>query len=204
MDRASNTHEAPLTHCPSCAYSLKSLPVIGTCPECGFDYDPSARVIPLNPGRHPLRQAVIGAVLLAGGLYYGIWRLPSKGIELSFVLALGALVLAYFFTWTLRASESARLLITRHGVRFDAPRLDRGWIPWSRMGHARYLSLLGRLLIYDAKGETIDNLPFRKLGSPATARFCAAVINGAVQRYSKDGTRDLDRGASRPRRRAAE
>ena len=37
--------------CPSCGYSLLGLPSVYKCPECGFEYDPYAKVIALRRKR---------------------------------------------------------------------------------------------------------------------------------------------------------
>jgi predicted amidophosphoribosyltransferase len=53
-----------LERCPRCGYTLRGLPSVGVCPECGLAYDPDCEVIRLRPLMRDYRQVVLAAVIL--------------------------------------------------------------------------------------------------------------------------------------------
>lgn len=62
-----------ITQCPRCDYQLEGLPQVGTCPECGLDYDPLCTVTELGTNRWDVRQLVLAGILIAVALSSGRW-----------------------------------------------------------------------------------------------------------------------------------
>jgi len=175
-----------LERCPSCGYWLRGLPPIWTCPECGFDYDAHAKIVRLTPRRRALKQVVLGVLLLALFFWNGIKHGPIDEGWFWTVGVVGVLTLGYFLVYCRRTGEPSRLLLTRRGVRFEAPDLDHGWIEWSRIRHAKYRWWSGRLCVTRVDGTRILTAGYERLGSPTMARECAEAINDRLRCYCPD------------------
>jgi len=173
-----------LERCPSCGYALRELPPIWTCPECGFDYDPHAKIIQLAPRRWALRQVFLGILLLT----LAVWMLIREGAaddsSLEFIGFVGVLTLWYFLAYCRGAGEPSRLQLTRRGVRFEDASLDRGWIDWGRIRNAKYRWWSGKLCIVGVDGGQLWSARYERVGSAMVARDCADAINDRLRRYT--------------------
>lgn len=106
---ASEKHE----HCANCGYDLTGLPVVGDCPECGYEYGSWADAGVKHPRpKKPLRPSWVArharSILLvmasAPVLFFArvLWWMTGNdyvwraGLALGFVIVLGAAI-SYLF-----------------------------------------------------------------------------------------------------------
>jgi hypothetical protein len=171
--------------CPSCAYSLAQLGEVGVCPECGFSYDPRAKVIPLAGKQWYGKQIAAGVALL--GLV-GFAGSKVGALQNPVWLAFGAFILICVVYYLFRAAHASgrksRLILNRLGIRFEGPEVDSPWVEWSDIGHARYVWVSGVFRIDDQRGRKILRITVDRLGSARCARRCAKAINHLLPYYA--------------------
>ena len=171
--------------CPSCAYSLAQLGEVGVCPECGFSYDPRAKVIPLAGKQWYAKQIALGVVLL-GLLGFAGSRVGA--LQEPVCLASGAFILICVVYYLFRAAHvsgrKSRLILNRLGIRFEGPGVSSPWMEWSDVGQARYVWVLGVFRIDDKRGHKILRITVDRLGSARRARRCAKAINHLLPYYA--------------------
>ncbi|MCB9852519.1 MAG: hypothetical protein H6819_05450 [Phycisphaerales bacterium] len=84
------------TECPICEYSLKGLPAVHACPECGFRYDTNTRIWIAEPRKKQPSDArvVIFIPLTVIGFLAVRWAGPILGVILYLILLLlvGAII----------------------------------------------------------------------------------------------------------------
>lgn len=91
--------------CPRCGYSLRDLPIPGSCPECGLSYD-------TNVLSAPLRVPRLGWALLLVPLLAFIPAVPI----LSLSLPIGCVASLFFIAWFLHVNK--RVSAWRYDLRF--------------------------------------------------------------------------------------
>jgi len=139
--------------CLRCGYPLLGLPPVHSCPECGLDYDPYSRFVPLRS-----RPTTVSLLLYAGasGCLLAIAFLLLHGAgAATFLLLVPALCCSSSLYAHSRGSPST-LVIDRAGIRFTYPDRDDVLIPWSRFGAARVSRATGRVQIHDRSGCRIQ------------------------------------------------
>jgi hypothetical protein len=102
--------------CPRCRYDLAGLPDTHVCPECGFEYDPHAKVIRLHGWRVRFRHRV-PIFLVFVVLTMGVWLAPvAVRAELRMTANFALFGLLGLCMFLRRASAQGYLLVNRHGV----------------------------------------------------------------------------------------
>jgi hypothetical protein len=167
-----------------CQYDLTGLPEVHTCPECGFEYDPHAQVIRLFPQRR-----IYGHFVAAG-----TWMVPilllrrgafSQQDAALFLGSIAVVLLVTTFYWSRIAGSPRRLVLNRHGVRFDHPSISGEAIPWAGLAKAEFDWVFGKLWLISPQGTTLHEVPYRKLGSTRLSRRCADEINRLAALYAQ-------------------
>jgi hypothetical protein len=144
------------------------------------------RILQLTPRRRELRQVAIGILLLALLVWTGIRTDTIDEAWFWSIGLLGVLTLGYFLVYSRRVGTPSRLLLSRRGVRFDDPTIDRGWIQWSRIDRAEYHWFSGTLCVVGTDGGQLLTTRYERLGSSPVARECADAINEYLRRYCPD------------------
>ncbi len=144
------------------------------------------RIVQLTPRRRELRQVVLGILLLALFVWAGIRTDTIDEAWFWSIGLVGVLTLGYFLVYSRRVGGPSRLLLTRRGVRFDDPTIDRGWIKWTRIGRAEYHWFSGTLCVIGTDGSQLLTTRYERLGSSAVARECVDAINEYLRRYYFD------------------
>lgn len=122
---ASETRELP---CKRCAYSLRGLPDVHVCPECGLRYDPSCVLIALDFSRGRARDAVLATLLIAT-LAVTVWRtqwVPQDWHLLALLLFYPLVYLMRRFVWA-----PSWLLINREGIHLEYRARPMQSVPWA-------------------------------------------------------------------------
>ena len=162
-----------------CRYDLTGLPEVHTCPECGFENDPHARVIRLFPQRR-----IYGHFVAVGIWILLIMRGALSQYTAAVVLSsIAVVLLVTTFYWSRIAGSPRRLVLNRHGVRFDHPSISGEAIPWAGLAKAEFDWVFGKLWLISPEGTTLREVPYRKLGSTRLSRRCADEINRLAVLY---------------------
>jgi hypothetical protein len=174
-----NASDAMTTECcPACSYRLNGLPLVHTCPECGFDYDPHAEVIELTADRRHWRQVVFGLLLVIMFAAYG------TVFEDRLILAgLIILILWHLAQGFRRHSQGYRVLMNRRGVEIRFPPNSPISLSWDQFEIARFNWLTGRFKLKDLAGNTIHALRFRDIGSIQLGRRLTRKLNDLKSIY---------------------
>lgn len=170
--------------CPNCKYSLIGLPTEHSCPECGFDYDPSAIVIRLKPQRHDWRQVVYG-ILLLGIMYLGVIQRGYSTDVRALVAIVGVSIVVSLFRLFRIHSESQSIKINRLGIEVDDAALAVGIIRWKSVKSVKYSPLRGALIIRGVSRDRLCVWPSRRLGGRRIARRCAEEISRLLSVYTR-------------------
>ena len=192
----------PLEHhwlCPSCGYNLRGLPTTHQCPECGFQYDPSAVVIVLHGKR--LRGAdayamvaLFGASVVLAVTVFGSARLRSwlfddtstgvfimKSVQGAIFAVIG--VYAVVRIWR-RLGRKQELRINQRGVQFIDPSLPGELISWDRIAEAACLEDEEAFVIRGKSGEALVTCPRKVIGGWSHVELCARQINALRDKYN--------------------
>lgn len=162
--------------CPQCGYPLLGLPPVHVCPECGLEYDPYSRLVPLGRPRGLTSRALLAGLLLAFGL-----PVVVIGGWLPLLLALPVLLCS---GWLRRPRNAAdRLRIDRFGIRFERSDQNPLFIPWSVFGSARALWPTGRIQIRDRAGRRIEGS--YQVRSFFLAQSCVQLMNKLAKTYAE-------------------
>lgn len=157
--------------CPKCGYALIGLPPEHACPECGQAYDPHIRVIQLR--RHSRTWRLIGFCALVAAALVGSSRITTPWQLAVLIL----LILAAIWQLLIERRYRGTVMINRHGIQFDQPRITGRLISWSEFGHAEYSWISGRFRIRDPSGWTVFECRYNDLGTARVARACAKEMN---------------------------
>lgn len=164
--------------CSQCGYPLLGLPPVHVCPECGLEYDPYSRLVPLGRPRGLTSRALLAGLLLAFGLpivVIGGWPYLPLLFVLPVLLCSG---------WLHRPRDAAdRLRIDRFGIRFERSEEDTLFISWSIFGSARVPWPTGRIQIRDRAGRRIEGS--YQVRSFFLAQSCVQLMNTLAKTYAE-------------------
>jgi len=169
--------------CPMCSYDLTGLPAEHTCSECGFAYDPHARVIRLGGrGRDHQILAHTAVLIVLACLALRTARLQNEIVWfLALIVACGVPAI---YRLSKGAGASRLLAMNRRGFRFDHPSIDGSLRCWSGLGTVEYGWVRGKLCLKDTDGRQILKCSVHRLGGARLARRCAAEIKRLGRIYA--------------------
>ena len=150
-----------ITRCPRCSYSLRGLPTVHRCPECGLECDANAVVF-----REP-RVAWIGvAAAIAALLLWravstialagSAWSWSNNGPLLAFI--------AVLLWWSFRQRNI--VVVSACGLQVFDRSSTPEVLPFEEMGDAHWNFVTGTISVSDRLGNTIKEIPVSFLGSP--------------------------------------
>lgn len=176
--------------CPKCAYSLKGLPVVHTCPECGSEYDPHALVIRFDVQQYERRQMGYATILLAM-IGFVSFRAGIQQDDILLLVIIAGSMLTSLVKMCRARSTPYLLSINRCGVQFEHPKLRERRLLWSTIDRAKFRWLSGRFYLYGDDGKKLISIRPHWIGGRRVARMCATRINSLAQIYS-----DVPRGGN--------
>lgn len=185
MSNARSTTDGPLK-CPACGYPLIHLPAWHTCPECGFAYDPHARVHVIRDRAAYISQ-IAWAIFISMGLTYFHFRVLRKPLDQDiwwiFAFLTISTVYPIYRLARLAGRPASRVLINHQGIRFEYPRAEPKHVRWEQFGRARYSWITGQLELCNQAGQSLLRWRDRNIGTPSLRRKLAAQINDLAGKY---------------------
>ena len=175
--------------CPACAYRLTGLPVSHVCPECGFAYDPLARVI---RSRAVAYVDGVLVVFLVGVSIAIVARPPHGAIPLYGLGYLSVVVVVLLYSGIRSLFSPCMLRLNRAGVEIVAPPKMRVFAAWEQFEDARYSWRLRELSLIGKDDVTVASVDGDELGGWLAGSRCALVINRARDEYLGGENTDED------------
>ena len=174
--------------CAACEYNLAGLPDVGTCPECGVQYDPDYVVL-----RIPIYGRAVWKLLLIAILAV-VWMRSWHHGGLTPADSFLALALIAGAIWTCRRlfPRSARyctLIVNAYGVTIEHPAKDRQALRWSDIQRASTANGSSKLVIEGHHENVLLHCTSGFVGANV-AGTCAREINRLMELYcGRDGGR---------------
>ena len=174
------TEQQPMTIglvaiCPLCDYDLKGLPTEHKCPECGYEYDNAAIVLPCwtSKGKRTswaqrlFLLAVVGSGILALLLLSGLPTLPRLALFLGLPIYLAFLILiAYYAAKTLirrKGRPDAVVAVSSAGLgirtKLDEPGSIASWNEYESVKIRRAGREIYALMLYRRRGTGRGPVP---------------------------------------------
>lgn len=174
------------TNCPCCGYSLRGLPSVYTCPECGSEYDPHSMVLPL-PGNGKVLAGLVSWFCLAATI---VWILRAQHGHLvepwPCMLPVALLVAVALYQWLTGAAKERRFIINGAGIKLRHPEVFCPIITWEQFGEAHVSWVTGRFGILGVHGETLFGCQYRELGSLFRMSSYVEQLNAVAALYKKE------------------
>lgn len=165
--------------CGKCGYSLKGLPDVHACPECGLDYDRISMLYNL----HPLRTIPIYAFWAGWGIFLVLAHGPSRsetavlGVILAIVVVSTVNAGLRFLFWL-----PHWLAVNREGVHLLYIRRPKRTVTWADLRQVRLD--YGRIRILDREGKRPITLSFSLVGGSEAARAISFDICRLARAYA--------------------
>jgi len=166
-----------IDRCVRCGYSLKGLPAVHRCPECGRENDRESVAV-REPRLTAKLLAVAGTVIIVAWaalvwMRGGSWSYP--------MIAPAALVLAG--AW-IQMSRRARLVVVSHrGLELIDEFSEVRSYPMQNVADAQWNSATGAIGVTDRQGRAIITVPKNFLGSKRANWKIVLAIKTLVARH---------------------
>ncbi len=156
-----------LNRCPICHYSLRGLPKEHRCPECGFEYDQDTSVF--YPNWKPEFILMVACVVIG----VAIWAYNGS-LGIYGTVAMVITPLAAYQIWHLRRY---RVVFSTSGIRIVDPGDELKVYEWSRLKHASWSRLTGRISLETVDGKEAFVFGRQFFGSHRRSREFVAALN---------------------------
>jgi rubredoxin len=176
--------------CPACGYILHNLPDRHTCPECGFHYDPHAKVYRVyEQGKHIAQIGALAIVGYTGTILYN----ASQGMMIAIgetdwrplVFLAAPILLGIRPLYRLLRSfrHPCRVIMNHEGIRFDCPGAKPLDVTWSDFGEAHVNLFTSGLVLRDRGGRSLLRRRQCSIGNRRMRRKLASEVNALAGIY---------------------